>query len=98
MNPIKAFYNCESFDNTLDGLFICNTNESIRVVYQDGAYPMAEKIISLYEQYGVGCVKYLRGALSFCLYNANKKELLVARDRLGKTTLLCTIANRNCVW
>ena len=87
MNSIKAFYNCESFDNVLDGSFVRNTSESIRVVYQDGAHQMAEQIIPLYEQYGVDCVKYLQGALSFCLYDANKKQLLVVRDRIGKTQL-----------
>jgi asparagine synthase (glutamine-hydrolysing) len=61
-----------------------NEDHSIQVVFQDGAYQMAEQIIPLYEQLGVDCVKHLQGAIAFCLYDANKQQMLVSRDRVGE--------------
>ena len=87
MKPYIVIYNFVDTTCDLHGECLCNADQSIRVVYQDGAYQMAEQIIPLYEQYGVDCVKYLRGALSFCLYDANKRQLLVARDRIGEKQL-----------
>jgi asparagine synthase (glutamine-hydrolysing) len=47
----------------------------------------SETILHLYEEYGEKCLEYLRGMFSFCLWNARKKELFVARDRIGEKTL-----------
>lgn len=43
-----------------------------------------EVIVHLYEDYGISCVKYLRGMFAFAIWDENKKLLLGARDRLGK--------------
>lgn len=87
MKPYTVIYNFVDATCDLQGVCLCNADQSIRVVYQDGAYQMTEQIIPLYEQYGVDCVKHLRGALSFCLYDENQKQLLVARDRVGERQL-----------
>ena len=42
-----------------------------------------ETILHLYEEHGDGCVNYLRGMFAFAIWNTRKKELLIARDRLG---------------
>ena len=84
MRTISALYNFSFSTCNLQGDTLCNADNSIQVVYQDGDYQMAEQIIPLYEQYGVDCVKHLQGALSFCLYDAIKQQLLVSRDRLGE--------------
>ncbi|MDR3704379.1 MAG: asparagine synthase (glutamine-hydrolyzing) [Paludibacteraceae bacterium] len=47
----------------------------------------SETILHLYEEYGVKCLEYLRGMFAFCLWDANKKELFAARDRIGEKTL-----------
>src|ERR1041385_3037318 len=42
-----------------------------------------ETILHLYEDYGDGCVNYLRGMFAFAIWDAKKRELFIARDRLG---------------
>ena len=42
-----------------------------------------ETILHLYEEYGSGCVEHLRGMFAFAIWDQKKKELFIARDRLG---------------
>jgi len=42
-----------------------------------------ETILHLYEEYGAKCVEHLRGMFAFAIWNENRRELFVARDRLG---------------
>jgi len=42
-----------------------------------------ETILHLYEEYGSGCVDYLRGMFAFAIWDQHKRELFIARDRLG---------------
>ena len=42
-----------------------------------------EAILHLYEEFGADCVHKLRGMFAFAIWNKDKKELFVARDRLG---------------
>ena len=42
-----------------------------------------ETIVHLYEEYGVDCVKFLRGMFGFAIWDNNKKQLFCARDRFG---------------
>src|SRR5246500_988388 len=42
-----------------------------------------ETIVHLYEEYGRGCVKYLRGMFAFAIWDRRKRKLFIARDRLG---------------
>ena len=43
----------------------------------------SEILVHLYEEYGPECIHHLRGEFSFCLWDAEAKELMVARDRFG---------------
>jgi asparagine synthase (glutamine-hydrolysing) len=42
-----------------------------------------EVILHLYEEYGVDCLKYLRGMFAFVIWDNNKQQLFCARDRFG---------------
>ncbi|HEX5888247.1 MAG TPA: asparagine synthase (glutamine-hydrolyzing) [Pyrinomonadaceae bacterium] len=42
-----------------------------------------ETILHLYAEYGDDCVDRLRGMFAFAIWDRNKRELFIARDRLG---------------
>lgn len=84
MQLISSTYNFVSSTCSMQGKVLYSADYSIQVVYQDGDHQMAEQIIPLYEQFGVYCIKHLQGAIAFCLYDANKQQLLVSRDRIGE--------------
>ena len=42
-----------------------------------------ETILHLYEDFGDACVEHLRGMFAFAIWDRNKRELFIARDRLG---------------
>jgi asparagine synthase (glutamine-hydrolysing) len=46
-----------------------------------------ETIVHLYEDLGENCVKHLAGMFAFALWDARKRKLLIARDRVGKKPL-----------
>lgn len=42
-----------------------------------------EAILHLYEEFGHRCVHKLRGMFAFAIWDKNKREIFIARDRLG---------------
>jgi len=42
-----------------------------------------ETILHLYEEYGDDCVHHMRGMFAFAIWDARKRRLFCARDRLG---------------
>ena len=82
MPRISAQYDLISLSCELQGNVLLSADNCIQVVCQNTE--MIEQIIPLYKQYGCECVNHLRGPISFCLYDSNKKLLLVSRDRVGE--------------
>lgn len=49
-----------------------------------------ETILYAYEQWGVECVKHLRGMFALAIWDARRVRLFLARDRVGKKPLVYT--------
>jgi asparagine synthase (glutamine-hydrolysing) len=57
-----------------------------------------EVIIHAYQEYGKECLKYFRGMFAFCIWDSKKKQLFLARDRLGKKPLYYYIDDKKFIF
>jgi asparagine synthase (glutamine-hydrolysing) len=57
-----------------------------------------EVIVHAYEESGLECVSQLDGMFAFALWDARRRELLIARDRLGKKPVYYAVANGRFVF
>lgn len=70
---------------------IYNFLELRRILEEDGfrfgSNSDTEVVLVAYEQWGIECLHRFHGMFAFALWDGEKKELLLARDRLGKKPL-----------
>lgn len=57
-----------------------------------------ETIIHAYEEWGLECLKRLRGMFAFALWDKRAAKLLVARDRMGEKPLYLTKDAQGQLW
>ncbi len=46
-----------------------------------------EVILALYRRHGAGCLRYLRGMFALAIWDEQRQQLFIARDRVGKKPL-----------
>ena len=63
--------------------------------YEFNTHTDTEVILALYSKYGETCLEHLNGMFAFALWDKEKKELFVARDRMGKKPLYYYFDNKN---
>jgi asparagine synthase (glutamine-hydrolysing) len=63
-----------------------------------GSNSDTEAIVHAYEEYGDDCVDRLRGMFTFAIWDAPRRRLLLARDRVGIKQLYYTVADGQLVW
>jgi asparagine synthase (glutamine-hydrolysing) len=57
-----------------------------------------EVIVHLYEEFGNSCVEKLRGMFAFAIWDDNKQQLLLARDRVGIKPLYYALTETGLVF
>jgi len=57
-----------------------------------------EVILHLYEDHGPGCLTYLNGQFAMAIWDAQKRSLFLARDRMGIRPLFYTTADGQLVF
>jgi asparagine synthase (glutamine-hydrolysing) len=57
-----------------------------------------EVIVHLYEEFGPACVEKLRGMFAFAIWDENRRQLMLARDRVGIKPLYYWLTEKTLVF
>ena len=66
--------------------------------YQFNTESDTEVVLNLYAEYGPDCVSHMNGLFAFAIWDRRKKQLFVARDRLGIKPLYFSDTNERFVF
>ncbi|KAB3534114.1 asparagine synthase (glutamine-hydrolyzing) [Alkaliphilus pronyensis] len=66
--------------------------------YNFKSYSDTEVLLLSYIEWGLGCLDKLNGIFAFAIWNTQKKELFMARDRLGVKPLFYANINNNMLF
>lgn len=73
-------------------------NKLIKQGHRFYTHTDTETIVHLWEEYGPGCIHWLRGMFAFALWDEKEQQLLLARDRLGKKPLKYYLDNKKLIF
>jgi asparagine synthase (glutamine-hydrolysing) len=62
-------------------------NNLLRSGYKFHSKTDTEVILALYDKYGTACLQKMRGMFAFAVFDIQKNQIFIARDRLGKKPL-----------
>jgi len=57
-----------------------------------------EVLLKLYEKFGEGCLRYLRGMFAFAIWDSKQRKLFFARDRGGKKPFYYSLQNGTLIF
>lgn len=57
-----------------------------------------EVILHLYEEFGLDCVQHLNGIFAFAIWDSGRREIVLARDRMGVKPLYYTETNDQLIF
>jgi asparagine synthase (glutamine-hydrolysing) len=72
--------------------------EKINSKYEFISNSDTEVILHLYEEYGERCLDYLNGMFAFSIWDSNKRQLFIARDRIGIKPLYYSYSNHKFIF
>lgn len=72
--------------------------ELISLGYEFHTNSDTEVVLKSYIEYGEECVSHFRGMFAFCVYDKQKEELFLARDRFGIKPLIYTFLDGQFVF
>jgi asparagine synthase (glutamine-hydrolysing) len=87
-NNIWIAYNGEVFN------YIELRDELVEKGYHFKTKSDTEVLVLLYEEYGIDFLKKLNGQFALSIWDKRKKELILARDRMGIRPLFYTVKNK----
>jgi len=72
--------------------------ELIELNYEFTTSSDTEVIINAYRQWGIDCQKKLNGMWAFALWDDNKKQLMLSRDRIGEKPLYYSVRGNSIIF
>ena len=76
----------------------CIKEELVKKGHVFSSHSDTEVIVHLYEDYGVRCLDKLEGMFAIAIWDSFKKELFLARDRMGKKPLYYSTVNNKFIF